>query len=143
MTVLRIVDWCPRSAREVLFVLGFYLLAGHEPRGSRMDRARYEEAKRALSEVRHELETAPLTAQQRDELERHAAALSGVLMSPWLPMSLRSRLIALAIILFGLQQAWTGNYEPMVFWFLLPLFSPRIVGECAHLLGRVAGLFRG
>jgi hypothetical protein len=42
-----------------------------------------------------------------------------------------------AIFLFGLQQAWTGNYEPLVFWLLLPSFSPRIMGECAFLFGRM------
>ena len=46
-----------------------------------------------------------------------------------------------AIVVFGLQQAWTGNYEAMVFWLLLPLFSPRIVGWCAYLLGRASRLF--
>ena len=42
-----------------------------------------------------------------------------------------------AIVLFGLQQAWTGNYEPLVIWLLLPFFSPRIMGECAFLLGKI------
>jgi hypothetical protein len=103
----------------------------------------YAEAQKVLAEIQHELATAPLTAAQRKELELHAARLSGILLSPWLPVTFRSRLIAAGIILLGLQQAWTGNYEPLVFWVLLPFFSPRIVGEGAFLLGRIRRLIGG
>jgi hypothetical protein len=47
------------------------------------------------------------------------------------------------IVLLGLQQAWTGDYEPLIFWLLLPLFSPRIMGECAFLIGRIRSLLSG
>ena len=102
-----------------------------------MDREGYNEARKVLEEIQHELATAPLTLQQRNELELHAAKLAGTLLHPWFPVSWGRRLLMAAIILFGLQQAWTGNYEPLIFWLLLPFFSPRIVGECAFLLGRV------
>jgi hypothetical protein len=52
-------------------------------------------------------------------------------------------LIAAGIVLLGLQQAWMENYEPLVFWFLLPFFSPRIMGECAFLLGKMRRLIGG
>jgi hypothetical protein len=46
-----------------------------------------------------------------------------------------------AIALLGAQQAiWAGNYEPLLWWLLLPFFSPRIVGECAYFLGRLKRL---
>lgn len=102
----------------------------------------YPQAKQVLSEISHELDTAPLTQQEREQLQLRAATLAGRLHHPWLPVSWSRRLIMAAIVLFGLQQAWTGNYEPMVFWLLLPLFSPRVVGECALFVGRVAWLFR-
>jgi hypothetical protein len=106
------------------------------------ERQQYVDAQRALGVIRHKLQTAPLTLQQRSELELHAAKLAGVLLRPWLPVSRRGRLIMAGIVLLGLQQAWTGNYEPMIFWLLLPFFSPRIVGECAFLVGKVSRLLR-
>ena len=100
-------------------------------------RWQYAQAKRLLNEIRHELDTAPLTPQQRNELERNAAALAGFLLHPWFPESWGRRLVMVGIVCLGLQQAWVGNYEPLIFWLLLPLFSPRIMGECFHLFGRI------
>jgi hypothetical protein len=105
-------------------------------------REQYAEMQRLLSEIQHELDTALLTPQQRSELELHAAKLAGALLHPWLPVGWGRRLIMAAIVLFGVQQTWTGNYEALYFWLLLPTFSPRIVGSCAHNLGRVYGLLR-
>jgi hypothetical protein len=107
-----------------------------------VDRQGYDEARKVLAEIQHELATAPLTPQQRNELELHAAKLAGALLHPWLPVSWSRRAIMAAIVLFGLQQAWTGNYEPLVFWLLLPFFSPRIMGECAFLLGKMRRVLR-
>jgi hypothetical protein len=101
-----------------------------------IDRQDYAEAKRVFDQIRHELNTQPLTAEQRKELELHAARLAGVLLHPWFPVFWTRRLIAAAIFLFGFQEAWIGNYKPMLWWLLLPLFSPRIVGEAAALWGR-------
>ena len=37
------------------------------------------------------------------------------------------------IVLFGVQQVWWAqNFEPLLWWLLLPFFSPRIMGEAAH-----------
>jgi hypothetical protein len=102
----------------------------------------YQEAKRLLEEIHHELETQPLTREQREQLQLHAAKLAGVLMRPWLPVPWSIRIIMAAILLFGLQQAWVGNYQPLVWWLLLPFFSPRIMGECAYFLGVLARPFR-
>ena len=102
----------------------------------------YAEAKRVLAGIQHQLDTQPLTAEKRKELERHAAALAGVLLHPWLPVDSVRRLIMLGVVLLGLQQAWVGNYQAMALWLLLPFFSPRIVGEVTHFCGRIAGGFR-
>ena len=102
----------------------------------------YEKAKNVLREIRRELETQPLTAEQRKELEMHAARLAGSLLSPWLPVSWTRRLLMAAIVVLGAQQAWVGNYEPLLWWLLLPFFSPRIVGECALVFGRLDSLIR-
>jgi hypothetical protein len=105
-------------------------------------REQYDEAKRVLKEINHELTTRSLTPEQRSELELHAARLAGVLSHPWLPMSWTRRLIMAAIFIFGVQQAWVGNYQAMVWWILLPLFSPRIVGECSYFMGVLSRHFR-
>ena len=106
-----------------------------------VSRHEYDEAKKLLAEIRHELDTQPLTPEQRKELELHAARLAGSLLHPWFPVYWSRRLIMGAIFLFGLQQAWTGNYEPMLWWLLLPLFSPRIMGEAGFLWGRLSREF--
>lgn len=106
--------------------------------GSAMgEREHYNEAKRLLSEIRRELATQSLTAKQRSELEIHAARLSGVLLRPWFPMSWTRRLIMAAIVLVGAQQAYVGNYQPLIWWLILLFFSPRIIGESSHFLGRL------
>jgi hypothetical protein len=102
----------------------------------------YKDAKQTLIQIHRILETEPLTKQQRGELEIHAAKLAGVVLRPWLPVSWTRRLIMAGIIVLGIQQSiWVGNYEPFAWWLLLPLFSPRIVGECAFQIGRVVGWF--
>ena len=97
----------------------------------------YAEARRLHTEIQHALDTAPLTLQQRNELERHAAKLAGSLAHPWFPMGWGRRLIMAGIVALGLQQARTGNYEPLLFWLLLAVFSPRIMGWCDLQIGRV------
>lgn len=107
-------------------------------------RQQYEEAKRVLAEIRHELDTQPLTKEQRAELEMHAYRLTGQIMNPWLPVSGGRRLIMMGIVLLGPTTAWwAGNYGPFVWWLLLPFFSPRIVGTGAFFLGWVSSFFRG
>ena len=108
-----------------------------------VDRKQYDEAKRVLEEINHELTTQFLTPEQRSELERHAASLAGVILSPWFPVTWTRRVIMAAIFILGVQQAWIGNYQTMFWWLFLPVFSPRIVGECAFLMGKFVGLLRG
>ena len=64
----------------------------------------------------------------------------GALFRPWLPMSWVNRLIALAMVALGVQEAWIGNYHLLIWWLTLPFFSPRIMGECAKALGLLARL---
>lgn len=107
------------------------------------DRKTYEEAKSLLAEIQHELATQPLTSHQREELQRHAAALAGQILSPWLPVDWPRRLIIVAIILVAIQQAFVRNYEIFFWWIFLPFFSPRVMGWCAYMLGGIARVFKG
>jgi hypothetical protein len=103
-------------------------------------REQYFQAKQHLSEITQVLDTASLTPQERYELQLHTARLAGVLCRPWLPVTWGRRLIMAGIILFGLHQAWTGNPEHMLWWLLLPLFSPHIMGQCFFNIGRMKRL---
>jgi hypothetical protein len=105
-------------------------------------RDQYDEAKRVLVDIHYELETQPLTREQREQLQLHAARLAGLLSRPWLPVPWSRRIIMAAILLFGLQQARVGNYQPLGWWLLLPFFSPRIMGECAYFFGVLSRPFR-
>lgn len=78
-----------------------------------------------------------MTKREQEWPRLRAAPLSGKPISTWLPVGWTRRLIMLAIVAVGLQQAWVGNYRVLLFWLLLPFFSPRIVGECAYALGVV------
>lgn len=101
-----------------------------------------EERKRAehvLAEVRRRLDQDTLTLGQRKELERHAAALSGTLMSSWFPVDWGRRALMIGIFLFGLEESIRGNLQPLLYWLLLPFFSPRLIGEAAYFFGRLCG----
>lgn len=106
------------------------------------DRQTYEEVKKLLAEIQNELATQSLNPDQRAELERHASALSGQLLRPWLPIDWTRRLIFAAIVLLAIQQAFVGNYQVFFWWIFLPFFSPRITGECAFIFGRLASFFK-
>jgi hypothetical protein len=106
------------------------------------EREQYADAKKLLKEIQYELTTQPLTPDQRKELEIHAVKLAGILFRPWFPLSWTQRLIMATIVILGVQQAWVGNYQPFVFWLVLPFFSPRILGECSFFIGKLAGMFR-
>jgi hypothetical protein len=51
------------------------------------ERETYQEAKKTLAEIQHILATEALTERERHELQVHAAALAGVILRPWLPVS--------------------------------------------------------
>jgi hypothetical protein len=51
------------------------------------ERETYPEAKKTLAEIQHILATEALTEKERHELQVHAAALAGVVLRPWLPVS--------------------------------------------------------
>jgi hypothetical protein len=95
----------------------------------------YLAAQEQLNLVRHALANPQLSAERRIELQNHELTLATVLMRPWLPLSWLKRLLMLLIFAFGLQQVWGGHLEGLLWWFLLPLFSPRVSAEISKKLG--------
>jgi len=59
-------------------------------------------------------------------------ALSAMLTRSWLAVSWLRRLLVVLIFALGLQPVWAGHYEGLLWWLLLPLFSPRLNAEFSH-----------
>jgi hypothetical protein len=99
-----------------------------------MSRDRYFEAQEQLELIRYALANQHLSAQRRTELQQHELALSAVVTRPWLPVLRSRRWLVVLIFALGLQQAWAGHYLALLWWLLLPLFSPRLNAEISHRL---------
>ena len=97
-------------------------------------RDRYFEAQEQLELIRHALANQHLSAERRTELQQYELAFSAVVARPWLPVLWSRRWLMVLIFALGLQQAWTGHYEALLWWLLLPLFSPRLNAEISHRL---------
>jgi hypothetical protein len=94
-----------------------------------MSRDRYFEAREQLELIRYALANQHLSAQRRTEL-----CLSAVVTRPWLPVLWSRRWLMVLIFALGLQQASAGQYGALLWWLLLPLFSPRLNAEISHRL---------
>ena len=70
------------------------------------------------------------------------AAIAGYLLRGWLPFGFVRKAIMLCIFIGGLYGLFTDHPHAVFLWLLLPLFSPRAMGELAYLLGRISGSFR-
>lgn len=103
-----------------------------------MTRIQYEEAKRVQAEIHAELARDDLTDEQRAALQRDAYALAGTLMSMWIPFGLWRRAVMVALALVGIGGIATGLFWATLAWLLIPMFSPRAVGEITYLAGRFA-----
>ena len=99
----------------------------------------YAELKQSLEKIHQRLDTEPLTKAQRDQLQDHAYALAGKLLNPWFPLDWTRRLLMLGIFALGIEESVRGNYQPLLWWLLLPMFSPRLMGELAYFAGKLAG----
>ena len=101
-----------------------------------MNRAQYEEVRATLDEIQNELRRTDLTDAQRQEMQHHSAALSGALLSIWIPFNARSRFIMSVSFATGLYGIAANNYYILMAWLVTGACSPRLVGEIAYLLGR-------
>jgi len=101
-----------------------------------MDREQYEEAKGRLEELTRILKYEKLSPQERERFEKEGKELAIVVISPWFPFDWRYRIVMIVIIAIGFWGLIQGQYLFMLVWLLLPLFSPRIVG---NFLGIITG----
>ncbi len=107
-----------------------------------MTKKEYEELQKTLVEVNAALADENLSAELRVQLQSSAAALSGQLLSVWLPMSDIRRAIMLILFLLGLRAFANNNDMYIIFWIATASFSPRIVGETTYYFGRLMGGFK-
>ena len=103
-----------------------------------MTRDEFEEAKRYLAEISALLTEGNLTPEEKQRLEISSAQLAGTLCSTWLPFGWGRRTAMIALFLVGALGLVVGNIYFLIAWLFVPLFSPRFVGECAYLLGRLS-----
>jgi hypothetical protein len=93
-----------------------------------MDRAQYEAAKVRLEEVTRVLRFEKISPEERVRLEREGKELARIIISPWFPFGWGHRIAMIFVTAVGFWGLAEGNYFLPLFWLLLPIFSPRIVG---------------
>ena len=103
-----------------------------------MSRETHEDANKALEEVTELLKDETLSAEERQTLKIQKASLAAVLLKTWLPMGWGRRWIMLVLLLFGVNGLVEENNYLLLCWLPLPFFSPRLVGEIVHLLGKLS-----
>lgn len=103
-----------------------------------MTRDEYEEVKRQNAEVYRLLREGSLTPEEKQKLQVLHSQLSGLLLSPWLPFGWGRRSAMLVLFLSGAIGLLAGNVYLLAAWMAMFCFSPRIVGECSHFLGKLS-----
>ena len=85
------------------------------------------------------LENEDLSQEQREKLELDVARIAGHLMSSWLPAGIMRKILMLAFILIGFL-GFFSQFQWLICSFILAgMFSPRLVGETAIIVGYVRG----
>ena len=101
-----------------------------------MNKGQRAELKQTLKQIHRALEVENLTLEERHHFELLAACLAGQLASVWFPVDWGRRTLMILIFLIGLYGLILGRHILMWAWVALPIFSPRLMGEVAHALGR-------
>ena len=73
------------------------------------------------------------------------SAISGQIMSTWIPYGALRRFIFAFLLLISVTRFFNDDtFYGFVTLFLASIMSPRVVGEVLYFFGRIAGLiFRG
>jgi hypothetical protein len=74
-----------------------------------------------------------------DRMEREnpgvTAKMAGYLLSPWLPIGVGRKIVMVVIFLIALLGSLLNPFC-LLLLIILPLFSPRVIGEIVSFLGR-------
>lgn len=80
------------------------------------------------------------TGKSPEELQ---AAVSGQILSSWAPHGNVRKIILVILLAIGFYNLFNGSWLCLLFFFLAAIMSPRIIGECAFAMGRLASFFGG
>ncbi|MDD5638664.1 MAG: hypothetical protein PHO28_02025 [Candidatus Pacebacteria bacterium] len=78
-----------------------------------------------------------LSSEIREKFQDVAGTSAGLLLNSWLPSGWLRKIIILAIILVVICLAITKNLLFLLLLFILPIFSPRMMGELMFLVGHI------
>src|SRR5262245_26076917 len=101
-----------------------------------MTRDDYFKTKSKLAAIDDALHQGHLTPQERAELEATSVSLSRQLVTPWIPAGWTRRGVMLGLFLAGAYGLLTGLEVLVWCWPVILVFSPRIMGENFHTIGR-------
>ena len=93
-----------------------------------------DDLNKTSKEIALRLRDTTLPEGERAKLEALQGAVAGALLSTWFPSGIGKRLIMVFIALSGAYGLIAETSVLYVSW-LLPFFSPRIVGTAAYLMG--------
>jgi len=91
---------------------------------------------RAISKLE---ESGILTEEQKKEFSDLKSSISGVLLSSWLPADSGRKYIMLIILFIAICGTLAGIPRFLFLLLILPLFSPRVIGEVVVFFGRIMG----
>ena len=100
-----------------------------------MNKKSNQELKEILEELNKMLQGENLSQEERESLELHAAQVSGLLLSTWLPSGIIRKALMLSFILIGVAGFFSQNQWLLCSFLIAGMSSPRLVGEGAVLIG--------
>jgi hypothetical protein len=101
-----------------------------------MTRTEYLRIKAELANIDDALREGHLTPEERAEYGAMSVTLSKQLVAPWIPIDSARRSMALGLFSMGLYGLVGGLEFLMWGWPLIFIFSPRVMGEHFHSVGR-------
>ena len=104
-----------------------------------MNKKQNQQLKDLLEKFNNILENEDLSQDEREKIKQNIVRISGQLLSTWLPAGIMRKILMLAFILIGFL-GFFSQYEWLICSFILAgMFSPRLVGETANIVGYVRG----
>lgn len=107
-----------------------------------MKKKQFDEMKKTFNRVNKFLKEERVKPEERLKLEEIKDRLAGSLLTTWLPLDWGRRAIMIVIGICGICGLMLGNALLSLSLFLLPFFSPRIVGESVYAIGRFLRAFK-
>ncbi|MDO8283281.1 MAG: hypothetical protein Q7U10_11785 [Thermodesulfovibrionia bacterium] len=108
-----------------------------------MNSEEHKALKDALALIQEEIDKGNLSLEEKEAFESTSAQIAGLLCRAWFPRDLGRRLIMLLIMIIGFIGLVYDHKLLMLCWLVLPLFSPRLMGEVLFAIGSVKNSGKG